>query len=230
MSDAPAEPALKRASRSWRWLGMGLLLIAVASGIAYWKMRPDPVPDSTRPEPIDRSGEPADSYSGPPWFREATAETGIAFTYRNGEEADQFTILESLGGGVATRLAQDLSQRMTPPSGLILRSTFSSLTDAAANHFSWIPVRWLLIDRFPSEQRIRDVTCPVLQFHGRRDAIVPIKLGQKLFAAAPETSSNGLPKRFVELPRADHNDVIETSRREIVDELLEFFRTLKKEK
>ena len=101
MSDAPAEPALKRASRSWRWLGMGLLLIAVASSIAYWKMRPDPVPDSTRPEPIDRSGEPADSYSGPPWFREATAETGIAFTYRNGEEADQFTILESLGGGAA---------------------------------------------------------------------------------------------------------------------------------
>ncbi len=137
---------------------------------------------------------------------------------------------ESLGGGVATRLAQDLSQKMTPPAGLILRSTFSSLTDAAANHFSWIPVRWLLIDRFPSEQRIRDVTCPILQFHGRRDTIVPVKLGLKLFAAAPETSSNGLQKRFVELLRADHNDVIETSRREVVGELLEFFRTLQKEK
>lgn len=136
---------------------------------------------------------------------------------------------ESLGGGVATRLAQDLSQKLTAPAGLILRSTFSSLTDAAAAHFSWIPVRWFLIDRFPSEQRIHDVTCPLLQFHGRRDTIVPVKLGQKLFAAAPETSSNGQPKRFVELPRADHNDVIETSRREVVGELLEFFRTLKEE-
>ncbi|MFG0333204.1 MAG: CRTAC1 family protein [Maioricimonas sp. JB049] len=33
-------------------------------------------------------------------FREVTAQTGIDFTYRNGEETDQFAILESLGGGV----------------------------------------------------------------------------------------------------------------------------------
>ena len=134
---------------------------------------------------------------------------------------------ESLGGGVATRLAQELIQKQTPPAGLILRSTFSSLVDAAANHFSWIPVRWLLIDRFPSDQRIRDVTCPLLQFHGRRDTIVPISLGQKLFAAAPEQSASGQPKRFVELLRADHNDVIESSHREVLEELREFFRVLR---
>lgn len=40
-------------------------------------------------------------YDGPPWFRDMTAASGLRFTYRNGEEADQFTILESLGGGVA---------------------------------------------------------------------------------------------------------------------------------
>jgi enediyne biosynthesis protein E4 len=39
--------------------------------------------------------------SGTPWFREVTADTGLHFTYRNGEEADQYTILETLGGGVA---------------------------------------------------------------------------------------------------------------------------------
>lgn len=33
---------------------------------------------------------------------------------------------ESLGGGVAIRLASELSQKKTPPAGLILRSTFSS--------------------------------------------------------------------------------------------------------
>jgi RNA polymerase sigma factor (sigma-70 family) len=38
----------------------------------------------------------------PNLFRDMTAEsTGIHFTYQNGEEADQYTILESLGGGVA---------------------------------------------------------------------------------------------------------------------------------
>ncbi|MFM7830670.1 MAG: hypothetical protein ACKPJD_02725, partial [Planctomycetaceae bacterium] len=34
-------------------------------------------------------------------FAERTPETGVSFTYRNGEEAGHFSILESLGGGVA---------------------------------------------------------------------------------------------------------------------------------
>ncbi len=37
----------------------------------------------------------------PAWFRDVTAASGVQFTYRNGEEADQFTLLETLGGGVA---------------------------------------------------------------------------------------------------------------------------------
>lgn len=129
---------------------------------------------------------------------------------------------ESLGGGVAIRLASELSKLKTPPAGLILRSTFSSLADGAAHHFAWLPVRWLLIERFPNDQRIRDVTCPLLQFHGRRDTIVPFRLGQKLFAVAPETSASGVAKRFVELPRADHNDVLETSRAEVTQAIADF--------
>src|SRR5579883_2327615 len=35
------------------------------------------------------------------YFRDVTAESGIDFAYRNGQEADRFSILESLGGGVA---------------------------------------------------------------------------------------------------------------------------------
>lgn len=34
-------------------------------------------------------------------FEDRTPNSGIAFTYRNGEEADHYTILETLGGGVA---------------------------------------------------------------------------------------------------------------------------------
>jgi RNA polymerase sigma factor (sigma-70 family) len=36
-----------------------------------------------------------------PLFRDMTPQSGVDFTYRNGEEADQFTMLESVGGGVA---------------------------------------------------------------------------------------------------------------------------------
>jgi enediyne biosynthesis protein E4 len=42
-----------------------------------------------------------DPYDGRPWFEELTAPAGIDFTYRNGEEAGHFAIIESLGGGVA---------------------------------------------------------------------------------------------------------------------------------
>ena len=131
---------------------------------------------------------------------------------------------ESLGGGVAVRLAEELCQKQEAysPGGLILRSTFSSLTDAGAYHFPWLPVRWLLMDRFPSEEHIRNVDCPLLQFHGTRDTIVPYRLGQKLFDAAPDKSFSGVAKKFVELPNADHNDVMETSGRIVTNVISEF--------
>jgi hypothetical protein len=44
---------------------------------------------------------PTPAVQEPDLFRAVTAESGIDFTYRNGEEAGNYAILESLGGGVA---------------------------------------------------------------------------------------------------------------------------------
>jgi hypothetical protein len=115
---------------------------------------------------------------------------------------------ESLGGGVATRLAADLSDQGQIPRGLILRATFTSMTDAAAWHYPWLPVRWVLLDRYPSIERIPRVASPLLVLHGEQDRIVPIEMGQRLFAAAPVRAHNGVPKTFVALPEAGHNDVM----------------------
>ncbi|HEY8503563.1 MAG TPA: hypothetical protein VIL46_03205, partial [Gemmataceae bacterium] len=53
-------------------------------------------------EPTGAEGEPvANEPAGPSLFEDVTAGSGIDFTYRNGEEADHYAILESLGGGVA---------------------------------------------------------------------------------------------------------------------------------
>jgi len=114
---------------------------------------------------------------------------------------------ESLGGGVATRLASDLCTAGIEPGGLIVQSTFNSLVAVAQKHFPVIPVSLLLADRYPSEQRIAKVTCPILQIHGKRDTIVPFELGQRLFDAAPAQSSSGVAKRQLVMPRTDHNDV-----------------------
>ncbi len=134
---------------------------------------------------------------------------------------------ESLGGAVAVRLAAERSQEGEVPAGLILRSTFSSLVEVGAYHYRWLPVRWLLVDRYPSVERIKQVQCPILQIHARADTIVPIRFARKLFEAAPERSVNGVPKRFVELTEGDHNDLPELAGTIITQEIREFLNQLR---
>jgi fermentation-respiration switch protein FrsA (DUF1100 family) len=130
-----------------------------------------------------------------------------------GVKPSQVVLLgESLGGGVATRLASELSEAGNPPGGLILRSTFSSLVDVASHHYPWLPVRMFLLDRYPSTERIAKVTCPVLVVHGNVDTIVPFESGKTLFEAAPAVSAGSIPKTFVVLPGAGHNDIQYTAR------------------
>lgn len=112
---------------------------------------------------------------------------------------------ESLGGGIATGVAQGLCRDgLKPPAGLILGATFSSVRRVAQDLYPFVPVRWMLSDPFLSDVRMADVTCPVLQFHGTADSIVPFPIGRELHAAIPAASRSGVPKRFVEIPDWDH--------------------------
>jgi hypothetical protein len=54
---------------------------------------------SEKPPPTAPRSEQA--ASEPAAFEDVTAKSGVAFTYRNGEETGHFAIIESLGGGVA---------------------------------------------------------------------------------------------------------------------------------
>jgi fermentation-respiration switch protein FrsA (DUF1100 family) len=135
---------------------------------------------------------------------------------------------ESLGCAVAIRLAMELCEAGTPPAGMVLEAPFSSMTDAAANHYWFIPVRLIALDRWPSDRRIGKVTCPVLHFHGRRDWVVPFKLGKRLFEATPEASASGIEKRLVELPDAGHNNIRTDHADRHREELGAFFDVLRK--
>jgi fermentation-respiration switch protein FrsA (DUF1100 family) len=87
---------------------------------------------------------------------------------------------ESLGTGVAVQVA---AKRR--PDGVVLESPFSSASDVAAHLYPYLPVYWLLKDRFESINYIGEVEAPLLVLHGERDTIVPPGLGHKLFDAAP---------------------------------------------
>jgi uncharacterized protein len=100
---------------------------------------------------------------------------------------------ESLGTGVAVQLAAS-----RPVGGVILDSPYTSTVDVAARRFSYLPVRWMMWDRFNSRAHIASIGAPLLIVHGDRDTVVPYDLGVALFAEATE------PKQFLALPGEAH--------------------------
>lgn len=104
---------------------------------------------------------------------------------------------ESIGTGPAVELAV----RYPKLHMLVLQSPFTSLSDAAAMHYPYFPVQWLLKDRYDSLAKIEKIASPLLIVHGTNDRVIPYRLGKALFNAAPE------PKSLITVDGADHNDL-----------------------
>ena len=77
---------------------------------------------------------------------------------------------ESIGTAVALELAVAMGNRHR---ALIMQSPFTSLPDAAAAFYPWLPVHLIMCNRFPSKNRIKDQTRPLFVVHGENDSIVP---------------------------------------------------------
>ena len=103
---------------------------------------------------------------------------------------------ESLGTGVATRLAADHRFR-----AVILEAPYTSIGAAAQSHYPFIPALWLTYDRYDSAARIAMIGAPLLILQGEKDEVVPVAMGRRLLELARE------PRRGVFLPDAAHNDV-----------------------
>lgn len=115
---------------------------------------------------------------------------------------------ESLGSGVAVQMAYELARKQNPfdtgvfrLSGLVLEAPFTSMGDAAASHYPWLPARLLVWDRFDSIDKIGETASPLLVIHGRRDRTVPFQQGVTLY-----DSGNG-PKEALWLDEAAHANV-----------------------
>jgi len=82
-------------------LAFRLALLAAAVALLAAAGCSRTAPGDGPPTPGAAVASPEPPYTGRPWFRDVTEATGLRATCRNGEEADQFTLLESLGAGVA---------------------------------------------------------------------------------------------------------------------------------
>ena len=118
----------------------------------------------------------------------------------------------SLGAGVAV----DLAARR-PIAGLIMHSPFTSLTATAKRQFPFLPVGLLLRHRFPSDEKIMRVKCPVLLGHGDQDTLVPAEMSATLASLAPN-----LLERFV-VAGAGHNDFLSFGQRQQSQATLRLF-------
>jgi len=151
------------------------------------------------------------------------ADARVAFDRLAGLQPDpakRYIYGHSLGGAVAIDLAAHLSAAdgPVPARGLIVESTFTTLADIArALSYDWLPVQWIMSQKFDSVTKIAQVRMPVLLAHGDADRYVPARFSRALYDAAHA------PKRLLLVEGGSHNNSMRLGRDAYRDALHEFF-------
>lgn len=114
----------------------------------------------------------------------------------NIQPQDVILVGHSLGGAVASWLASTKGCK-----ALVLQRTFNNLPDVAQSKYPWAPVKFLMSNRWNSEEALANLNVPTFQSHGNLDRIVPLEFGQKL----SQNLSHPL-SQFVVLNDFGHND------------------------
>jgi len=135
---------------------------------------------------------------GTPSEADFTTDAQDAFDWLASRTSSIVIYGESLGTGVATRLAAERSAQ-----ALVLEAPFTATVDIAAATYPWVPVSYLMQDQFLSREHIQRVDEPVLIVHGTADGVVPIAYGRQLYEVAGE------PKRMEVIEGAEHHNLWE---------------------
>lgn len=87
----------------------------------------------------------------------------------------------SLGSGVALQLA---SARQI--SSLVLVTPFDSLVRVSSHHYSFLPVKWLLHDKYESWKYASSITVPTTIIAAEHDEMIPMDSTRSLFSHFPQ--------------------------------------------
>ena len=108
------------------------------------------------------------------------AEAAIKWLNKKNVSNNQIILYgESLGTGVAVEMA-----KKNDFNSIILESPFTSIENSAKIYYPYLPVRYLLKDRYDSISKIKMVKSPIMIMHGEKDDVVPFSMGKKLFEKA----------------------------------------------
>ncbi|MAG89753.1 MAG: alpha/beta hydrolase, partial [Rhodobacteraceae bacterium] len=105
---------------------------------------------------------------------------------------------ESLGTGVVV----DLGTRAIFK-GIVLEAPYTSIEALAKKRYWFIPVSYLLKDKFDSINKVSQLTSPTLVLHGDSDRVINLDYGKQLYDATPQ------PKNFVMFPGGGHSNLFD---------------------
>lgn len=139
--------------------------------------------------------------SGRPSERALLADSTALFDRVRAEHESIVAIGRSLGSGVAVYLAS-----VRPVARLVLVTPYDSLSDLAARQFPFVPVRWLLRDKFESWKYAQRVASPTLVLVAEYDEVIPRASTDALYARF----RNGVAALEV-IVDTSHNTISESS-------------------
>ena len=87
--------------------------------------------------------------------------------------------------------------------GMVLEAPYTSIEALAKKRYWFIPVSYLLKDKFDSINKMSQVTSPTLVLHGDSDKIINLDYGRQLYDATPQ------PKNFVMFPGGGHSNLFD---------------------
>jgi len=123
------------------------------------------------------------------------ADALALFDRARAEHQQIVAVGRSLGSGIAVHLAS-----VRPVARLVLVTPYDSLLDLAAQQFPYLPVRWLLRDKYESWRYAGRVTAPTLLVAAEHDEVIPRASTQALYGRF----SAGIASLKV-VPGAGHN-------------------------
>lgn len=105
---------------------------------------------------------------------------------------------ESLGAGVAAAASARVAHKGIP--ALLLVTPWDTLAAVAAHHYPWLPVRWLLRDRYDSVANLHAYPGRLAVVVAEGDRVIPAERGRALYERLPAA------RRLFAVAGADHND------------------------
>ena len=82
------------------------------------------------------------------------------------------------------------------------------MIDVAKIVYPYIPVKYLLKDKFENYKKIKNIISPILVMHGEADQIVPFSMGKKIFEIANEPKYSYFTKYDDHMMEYDENLIV----------------------